>query len=285
MIFGTPQEMIDEERDYLYSIKPKIIGWFSCGITSAVACKLAIEQYGKENIELVYIKIDSAHPDNDRFIKECENWYGKKITVIRNEKYKDQFEVIKKIKYVNGVFGAPCTLHLKKNVRFKYEKENTFSNQIFGFEFVKKEINRAIRFAEQYPHTKPLYPLIDAKLTKEMCADIILKNGIKLPTMYELGFHNNNCIGCVKGGKGYWNHIKKHFPETFNKMAKAEREVGATCIKNKYLDELKENEGRHEPPITPNCGTFCEIEFADIIDDRTEEVLTGLTKMNQLSLF
>ena len=31
-----------------------------------------------------------------------------------------------------------------------------------------------------------------------MCADIILKNGIKLPTMYELGFHNNNCIGCVK---------------------------------------------------------------------------------------
>jgi 3'-phosphoadenosine 5'-phosphosulfate sulfotransferase (PAPS reductase)/FAD synthetase len=263
----------------------KKIAWFSCGITSAVACKLAIEEYGKENVELVYIKIDSAHPDNDRFIKECENWYGKEITVIRNEKYKDQFDVIKHIKYVNGVAGAPCTLHLKKNVRFKFEKEFEYDGQIFGFEFVKKEINRAIRFAEQYPHTKPLYPLIDAKLTKEMCADIILKNGIKLPTMYELGFHNNNCIGCVKGGKGYWNHIKKHFPETFDKMAKAEREVGATCIKNKYLDELKENEGRHEPPITPNCGTFCEIEFADIIDDRTEEVLTGLTKINQLSLF
>jgi 3'-phosphoadenosine 5'-phosphosulfate sulfotransferase (PAPS reductase)/FAD synthetase len=263
----------------------KKIAWFSCGITSAVACKLAIEQFGKENVELVYIKIDSAHPDNDRFIKECENWYGKEITVIRNEKYKDQFDVIKHVKYVNGVAGAPCTLHLKKNVRFKFEKAFEYDGQIFGFEFVKKEINRAIRFAEQYPHTKPLYPLIDAKLTKEMCADIILKNGIKLPTMYELGFHNNNCIGCVKGGKGYWNHIKKHFPKTFDKMAKAEREVGATCIKNKYLDELKENEGRHEPPITPNCGTFCEIEFADIIDDRTEEVLTGLTKINQLSFF
>jgi len=263
----------------------KKIAWFSCGITSAVACKLAIEEYGKENVDLVYIKIDSAHKDNERFIAECENWYGKKITIIRNEKYKDQFEVIEKIKYVNGVSGAPCTLHLKKNVRFNYEKENDFSYQIFGFEFVKKEINRAIRFAQQYPHTKPLYPLIDAKLTKEMCADIILKNGIKLPTMYELGFHNNNCIGCVKGGKGYWNHIKKHFPETFYKMAKAERNVGATCIKNKYLDELKENEGRHEPPITPNCGTFCEIEFADIIDDRTEMVFTGLTKINQLSLF
>jgi hypothetical protein len=29
---------------------------------------------------------------------------------------------IKKIKYINGVNGAPCTLHLKKNVRFKIEK-------------------------------------------------------------------------------------------------------------------------------------------------------------------
>lgn len=263
----------------------KKIAWFSCGITSAVACKLAIEEFGKENVELVYIKIDTAHPDNDRFIAECEKWYGKEITVIRSEKYKDQFDVIKQIKYVNGVHGAPCTLHLKKNVRFKYEKDNDFENQIFGFEFVKKEINRAIRFAQQYPHTKPLYPLIDAKLTKEMCADIILKNGIKLPTMYELGFHNNNCIGCVKGGKGYWNHIRKHFPNEFNKMVDAENEVGNSCIKNTFLKDLNPNAGLHKPPITPDCGTFCEIEFADIIDDRTEEVFTGLKSMRQLTLF
>ena len=266
-------------------MKNKIIGWFSCGITSAVSCKLAIEEHGKDNVDLVYIKIDSAHKDNDRFIADCEKWYGKKITVIQHEKYKDQYDVIKYYKYVNGVSGAPCTLHLKKNVRFKYEKENGFSNQIFGFEFAKKEINRAIRFAEQYPHTKPLYPLIDKKLTKEMCADIMLKNGIKLPTMYELGFHNNNCIMCVKGGKGYANHIRKHFPEDFNKMAKLEREVGATCIKNQYLDELNPKAGIHKPPITPDCGTFCEIEFADIIDERTEEVVTGLKSMMQLALF
>lgn len=263
----------------------KIIAWFSCGITSAVACKLAIEEHGLDKVELVYIKIDSAHKDNERFIKDCEKWYGKNIVQIQSEKYKDQFEVITKIKYVNGVNGAPCTLHLKKNVRKKYESENEFTGQVFGFEFVKKEINRAIRFAQQYPHTKPLYPLIDSKLTKEMCADIILKNGIKLPTMYELGFHNNNCVGCVKGGKGYWNHIRKHFPNEFNDMAKLEREVGATCIKNKYLDELKPNEGKHLPPITPDCGTFCEIEFADIIDERTEEVATGLKTMKQLKLF
>jgi 3'-phosphoadenosine 5'-phosphosulfate sulfotransferase (PAPS reductase)/FAD synthetase len=263
----------------------KKIAWFSCGITSAIACKLAIEEYGKENIDLVYIKIDSSHPDNKRFIKDCENWYGMKIKQIQCEKFKDQFEVIKKIRYVNGVAGAPCTLHLKKNVRKKYEKENGFSNQIFGFEFAQKEINRAIRFLQQYPECKPLYPLIDAKLTKEMCADILLKNGIKLPTMYELGFHNNNCIMCVKGGKGYANHIRKHFEKEFIKMSKLEREVGATCIKNQYLDELNPKAGMHKPPITPDCGTFCEIEFANIIDKRTNDVFTGLKSMMQLKLF
>lgn len=61
----------------------KIIAWFSAGITSAIACKLAIEKYGKNNIELCYIKIDSSHSDNERFIKDCENWYGMKINIFQ----------------------------------------------------------------------------------------------------------------------------------------------------------------------------------------------------------
>jgi hypothetical protein len=259
------------------------IGWFSCGVTSAVACKIALEQY--EDVELYYMVIDSAHEDNERFIQDCEKWYGKKINRIQSEKYKDQFDVIEKIKYVNGVNGSPCTLHLKKNVRYKIESEIDYDGQIFGFEFEKKEVNRAIRFSQQYPQAKPLYPLIDRKMSKSQCAELLLMNGIKLPKMYELGFHNNNCIGCVKGGKGYWNHIRKHFPETFEKMSELEQKVGATCIKNKFLKDLKPNEGKHEPPIVPDCGTFCEIEFADIIDKDTERVLSGYVTMKQLSLF
>lgn len=260
----------------------KKIGWFSCGITSAVACKLALEKY---DVELYYIVIDSAHPDNERFIRDCEKWYGKNINRVQSEKYTDQFDVIKKRRYVNGAGGALCTYELKKKVRFSVEDQVDFDGQIFGFEFSKKEINRAIRFSEQHPQTKPLFPLIDRKMTKEMCADLLLKNGIELPEMYKLGFHNNNCIACVKGGKGYFNHIRKHFPSYFDKMAECEREVGRSCIKGTFLDELKPGEGRHEPPIVPDCGTFCEIEFADLIDPNAEEVLSGNKTMKQLKLF
>jgi len=246
---------------------------------------MAIEKYGSDMVDLYYMVIDSAHEDNKRFIEDCEKWYGKKINLIRSEKYTDHFDVIKKERYVNGVAGARCTLELKKKVRYKLEESIDFCGQIFGFEFEMKEINRAIRFTQQFPDTMPVFPLIDRKVNKQQCAELLLKNGVQLPKMYELGFHNNNCIGCVKGGKGYWNHIRKHFPDTFLKMSLLEREVGHSCVKNKFLDELGINEGKHEPPIVPDCGTFCEIEFADIIDPQAEEVYAGYKTFKQLNLF
>lgn len=262
----------------------KRLGWFSCGVTSAVAIKMDIEANGKEGLELYYFVIDSAHPDNERFIRDCEKWYGMKINRVQG-KYTDQFDVIEKTKYINGVAGARCTLELKKKLRFQIEGENKYNGQIFGFEFDKKEINRAIRFSQQYPKTKPMFPLIDAKLNKSQCADILLMNGIKLPKMYELGFHNNNCIACVKGGKGYFNHVRKHFPDYFERMAEAERKLGNSCIKGVFLDELDPKAGTHKPPIVPNCGVVCQTEFEHIIDPEAERVFAGYVTMKQLNLF
>lgn len=62
--------------------------------------------------------------------------------------------------------------------------------------------------------------------------------------MYDLGYHNNNCVGCVKGGMGYWNRIRIDFPEVFRKMAELEREIGHSCINGVYLDELAPGRGR-----------------------------------------
>lgn len=60
-----------------------ILSWWSAGVTSAVASKLAIERFGKENVRLIYFHIDTAHSDNLRFKKECEEWYGKEIEVYK----------------------------------------------------------------------------------------------------------------------------------------------------------------------------------------------------------
>jgi hypothetical protein len=73
--------------------------------------------------------------------------------------------------------------------------------------------------------------------------------------MYKLGYNNNNCVGCVKGGMGYWNKIRKDFPEVFSSMAKLEREVGHSCLKI-FLDELDPSRGNIKD-VVPECDIFC----------------------------
>lgn len=209
----------------------KCLVWVSCGTTSAIAGKLAAVQYGIENCEFYYIGIKTAHSDNARFLDDLEKWYGKEIITRSSDKYEDQFEVIEDTGYVNGAGGARCTLELKKAVRMKIQVDYPDAIQIFGFEYAKKEINRAIRFLEQYPECNARFPLIEQQVTKPQCAEILMMNGIDLPAMYLLGYSNNNCIGCVKGKAGYWNKIRIDFPETFARMSIAEREAGHACIK------------------------------------------------------
>lgn len=88
----------------------------------------------------------------------------------------------------------------------------------------------------------------------------LAESRIELPAMYKLGYSNANCVGCVKGGMGYWNKIRVDFPEIFKRTAELERKAGHTCIKGKYLDELDPNAGRFEAIELPECGIFCEVE-------------------------
>lgn len=258
-----------------------ILAWWSAGITSAVACKIALELY--DNVRIFYIKINSAHEDNERFKKDCEKWYGQKIEDIQSSKFKDQFEVIKATGAVNTPEGAPCTGVLKKDVRFQLEKKyslalfNTeyITSQVWGYEFEKKQINRAIRHGMEYREHQQLFPLIEKGLDKDECAGILNSNGIALPVMYLLGFGNNNCIGCVKGGKGYWNLIRIHFPNIFSLMAKTEREVGYSCINGCFLDELDPNEGLKGKPVMPNCGIICDVALGDVPHKDLENVIDG----------
>jgi len=276
----------------------KIISWWSAGVTSAVATKIALEIYNPDDVDIVYIETGAAHEDNPRFIEDCEKWYGKRIKIIRNKKgYISPLDVGYTLRYINGAAGARCSQELKKNVRIEYCKglDFKYDHHIMGFEFTEKEINRAIRFKQQYPELSPLYPLIDKKLDKKNCLYLLKQQNIETPEMYKLGYLNNNCIGCFKGGMAYWNRIRKDFPDVFDDVAELERELNATCVTTKimegkkcigrqrvFLDELDPSRGRNEKPIIPECGIMCQIEFAEIIDHNTEKVYSGDTNINDI---
>jgi hypothetical protein len=65
----------------------------------------------------------------------------------------------------------------------------------------------------------------------------------------------------VKGGAGYWNKIRRDFPEAFKRMAEMERELDFAILRLKgkrvFLDELPPNVGRYDAEEDIECGPQC----------------------------
>jgi 3'-phosphoadenosine 5'-phosphosulfate sulfotransferase (PAPS reductase)/FAD synthetase len=243
----------------------RVLCWFSCGAASAVAAKLTVDRYKNApttRVEVVYCDtLAFEHPDNVRFLADVETWLGVPVKFLRSATYTDIFDVFRKTGWLVGPKGARCTAELKRNVRKAYEAPGDL--HVFGF--TAEERHRIDRFEIQNPSTFCEWPLYDAGLTKRGCYEMIGEAGIKLPEMYSLGYRNNNCIGCVKGQSGYWNKIRKDFPEAFDRMAKMERELNAAINKRYvngkrirvFLDELPRNAGRYEMEEEVECGVLC----------------------------
>lgn len=228
--------------------------WLSAGVSSFVAGYLARETVDS----FIYIDIDDQHPDSIRFIEDCEAALGKPIERIKS-KYGSVEKVIRQFRYVSGVGGAKCTDVLKKRVRKEWEYDHRDCELTYVWGFDLNEKNRAERLIESMVNVHHEFPLIENGLTKQDAHAICDKLGIKRPAMYDMGYMNNNCIGCVKGGMGYWNKIRRDFPEVFESRAKLEREIGHSCINGVFLDELDPERGRIEDEIMQDCNIFCQV--------------------------
>jgi hypothetical protein len=231
------------------------VSYFSAGVSSAVATKLAIDQIDR----IIYTHIDNQHPDTMRFVKDCEAWFEKPVEIVQSQYFKtieDVFRAAGCFKF-KGIY-ARCTDKLKRDVRKRIEYEiDSEITAIWGLDI--EETERAERIRHSMPKHGHCFPLIDRNISKEHAHEILAASGIKRPAMYDLGYHNNNCIGCVRGSMGYWNKIRIDFPMVFAARAAMERELGYSIIKDVYLDELDPGRGRHDAPITGDCGILCEI--------------------------
>jgi PP-loop superfamily ATP-utilizing enzyme len=232
----------------------RIVCWFSCGAASAVATKIALAERESELV-IAYTEVKEEHPDNRRFLAECEEWFGQKIEVLGNDFYDRSIYRVFEKNYIRTPKGAPCTRALKKQIRERFERPT--DRQVFGY--TAEEQARLDRFIDANADVNIWTPLIDKGLGKEDCLAMLKNAGIELPAMYKLGYHNNNCIGCVKGGMGYWNKIKVDFPEHFDRMAKLERFKKQTIFKDRYLDELKPTDGNYPQEPNIECSIFCQI--------------------------
>lgn len=229
---------------------------FSCGAASAVATKLAVESYGCT--EALYCEVLQEHPDNERFLKDCEEWLGIPIKRWRSPKYGgDIYQVFSQRKFIKGPAGAPCTMFLKRQGNIEVFKPG--DTAVIGFTAEEEARFKRLVYGTGFPvdDVEVVAPLIDFGATKKDSFSVLEGAGIELPMMYKLGYNNNNCIGCVKGGKGYWNRIRVDFPEAFDKMAALEKELGYKLLRDIHLEDLPRGAGRYKNVDIGDCGVFC----------------------------
>lgn len=137
--------------------------------------------------------------------------------------------------------------------------------------YTSEEGERYNRFLDANNSAKVVAPLIERGITKADCLAMIERAGIDLPMMYKLGFNNANCIGCVKGGEGYMNKVRREFPVHFERLADVQESIGpsAYLFRNRKtgerfsLRDLPPNSGRHSE-ILPDCGVACELAEKEI---------------------
>ncbi|KKL27515.1 hypothetical protein LCGC14_2384390 [marine sediment metagenome] len=269
VLFPSKRRRVKQsEEHYTESRRRRLEGgrtvvWFSCGATSAVAAKLAIMRYdGTRDVRICYCDTGSEHPDNARFLRDCEEWFGREVEILRSAEYRDIWDVYRRTRYLVGVRGARCTVELKKKMRQQYEQ---IASDIQVFGLVAVEADRVARFRQNNPEMYLETPLIDRGLDKADCLAIIEKSGIEIPMMYRLKFNHSNCVPCVKGQQGYWNKIRKAFPEAFERMSAMEQELGVAINKTYrggertrvFLKDLPENAGNYDDEPDISCGLGC----------------------------
>lgn len=246
----------------------RIVCRFSCGAASAVATKLTLSRHA--HVEITYSDPGAEHPDNARFLKDCEAWFGQPVTVLRSGQYRDTWDVWERERFITSARGAPCTGLLKRAPTYEFQQPG----DVLVFGYTVEEKTRAQTFRSQNPEQELWTPLIDAGLTKGDCLAMIQRAGIELPMMYRLGYRNNNCIGCPKGGMGYWNKIRVDFPDVFERMASLQRRLGPgsgfwrerDTGERITLDGLTPTRGNHVAEPSIECSLLCHTAESAIDD-------------------
>jgi hypothetical protein len=239
----------------------------SCGAASAVAGKLTLANAAGREVAIVNAYLEEEDKDNRRFLADVERWYGHPVTVLRDEKYgASTDEVWRRERYMKGPRGASCTRALKARILDDFRRPGDVD--VIGY--TAEEQDRFDDFRERHPGIEVRAPLIEAGLGKADCLAMIERAGIELPLMYRLGFSNANCVGCIRGGKGYWNKIRVHFPKRFAAVAAIEQDIGPSAFlfydentKTRFsLNELPPDAGRDQDEPDISCSFFCSIAEA-----------------------
>ncbi len=197
---------------------------YSGGLASFFEAKLAVEKYGKDNIELVFCDTKTEDEDLYRFLNDTENYLGVKITRLIDGR--DIWDCAFQDNFLYNSRVANCTVYLKMRLFKKYIKQFKPNEIMVHIGFDYTEINRYERSKKHYSPIKLESLIMETDLNKSNMKLRLKEIGIELPLLHRLGFAHNNCGGfCFKAGIGHFKQLYDKLPKRYEYHMNKEQDL------------------------------------------------------------
>ena len=209
----------------------KHIVMFSGGIGSWATAKKVAEKYGTENVVLLFsdVKGNSENvnigedEDTYRFIRQAAENVGAELITVSDGR--NIWEVFKDKKFLGNSRLASCSHELKQKPARDWLEENCLPDETSVYVGIDwGEIHRLPAIVRNYLPYKAFAPLTEPPfMDKQEMIDWAVRENLKPPRLYAMGFSHNNCGGgCVRAGQAQFKHLLDVMPERFTEWEKQE---------------------------------------------------------------
>jgi hypothetical protein len=212
----------------------KHVVMFSGGIGSWMTAKRVVEQFGPEDVILLFsdVKGDTENPhigedeDTYRFIEEASKMLGAELVTLVEGR--NIWEVFKDRKFLGNSRLAPCSHELKQKPAKKWIWDNCDPADTMIYVGIDwSEAHRLAAVERGYSPYHVAAPLTaEPFYTKQQMIDEAEKLGLRAPRLYSMGFKHNNCGGgCVRAGHKQFKNLLDKMPERFAEWEKQEEKM------------------------------------------------------------
>lgn len=214
---GDWYKTVERQAKKCQDFTGKICVNVSGGSGSAVAWHRCLEWYGKDRVVPVFADTNSEHPDLYKFLDECEQGFGQKITRLNDGRsIWDVFDETGMLRIAKAGGACKASIELKQKPLAEFFRQSGCDAIAVGIEFMEPE--RMLNFEKKISPVEVLFPLSVSPLLGEceVHEELIRLGGRQCET-YDDGHGHNNCLqsGCILAGVNQWAAICKLNPEGF----------------------------------------------------------------------
>jgi len=225
---------------------------FSFGIGSFCAAERMCQEFGAENVILLFADVKSEDEDTYKWGREAAKYLGANLIEIAEGR--TPWQLFEDREFIGNSRVDICSQVLKRNFVGKWMK-SVFNQSrtlvVFGIHW--SEYDRFYRVDRKTGEKKGIWPRMIAKgwehirapmsekplVGYEEMKDRVAKAGLWEQRLYQYGFPHANCGGeCVKQGQKGWRLLYEKMPERFIKRMEWENMMREKCGDIAILKEM-----------------------------------------------